>query len=151
VSDPLAVLPLDKAKLHLNIPPTSTTNDVELEEDFIPPAAERVERHLGRELVPDAMSGSERLAVKVVLAEYWRTQRVSTGRGGFGGGGASGAALEADSDPAGAAPLRRRLVDLLGPGADDVGSGSGAGPVGSFPPAESWPDPAVVRRGWWQW
>lgn len=150
MSAPLEVLPLEKAKLHLNIPSTSTQNDDELRDDFIPPAVERVERHLGRELVPAEMTGSERLAVRVVLAEYWRTQRVSTGRGGYGGGGASGAALEADSDPAGAAPLRRRLIDLLGPAADDAtGAGGGLAPRGSFPLPQPWPDPAARVLPWW--
>lgn len=133
----LDVLPLDKAKLYLNIPPTATQNDDELRDDFIPPAVERVERHLGRALVPAEMTGSERLAVKLVLAEYWRTQRAKVGRG-VSGGGTSGAAIESDSGPGGMAAIKTRLTDLLGPPAAEAGSG----PVGSFPAAQAWPDPA---------
>lgn len=138
----LDVLPLDVAKRYLNIPLDRTTDDVELSEDFIPPAVERVERHLGRPLVDVASTtATERLAVKVVLGAYWRTQRVGMGRSGsYGGGGASGAALEADSDPAGAAPLRARLTDLLGESAED--EALTPAPIGCFPPAAAWPDPA---------
>lgn len=144
----LDVLPLDVAKRYLNIPLDRVADDAELEEDFIPPAVQRVSEHVGRDLVDAALcTPLERLAVKVVLAAYWRTQRVSMGRGAsYGGGGASGAALEADSDPAGVAPLRRRLTDLLGEPAV-----VGAGPRGSFPPPLPWPDEAGRRWpvAWW--
>lgn len=134
----LDVLPLDKAKRFLNIPLNRTEDDEELVEDFIPPAVQRVGDHVGRTLVDAAScTPSERLALGMVLTAYWRTQRAN--RGGRGGG-ASAAALEADSDPAGPAPLRRRLTDLLGEPASASGSESGA-PRGSFPPAQPWPDP----------
>lgn len=141
---PLDVLPLPAAKEYLNIPAASTVNDTELA-GFVPAAVERVERHLGRTLVSAATStASEVLAVKVVLGEYWRTQRVrAKGGGAYGGGGASGAAIEADSGPAGAAPLRVRLTELLG---DEV-SEPGEGPRGSFPAPSRWPDPAE-RVAW---
>lgn len=143
----LDVLPLEKAKRYLNIPLAQTQHDDELEQDFIPPAVERVQRHLGRTLVDEtSTSGSERLALKMVLGEYWRTQRVAAGRGRISGGGASGTAIEADSGPAGEAPLRVRLTDLLGEEAPDQHTS----PRGTFPPACGWPDPAavgtVVRR-----
>lgn len=131
----LDVLPLPAAKEYLNIPAASTVNDTELA-GFIPAAVERVERHLGRPLIDAATStASEVLAVKVVLGDFWRTQRVRAGRS-FGG--ASSSAVEADSGPAGMAPLRVRLSDLLG---EEV-SEPGEIPRGSFPAASRWPDPA---------
>lgn len=139
------MLPLEKAKWYLNIPAERTTDDDELTE-FIAPAVQRVGQHVGRELVDEqSCTPLELLAVKVVLGAYWRTQRVNMGRGGSYGGGVSGSALEADSDPAGVAPIRRRLIDLLGDPADD-GTGQAAAPQGCFPPAESWPDPAYRGR-----
>lgn len=141
---PLEVLPLPAAKEYLNIPAASVVNDAELA-GFVPAAVERVERHLGRTLVDAATStASEVLAVKVVLGEYWRTQRVRA-RGGAMGGGQTGAAIEADSGPAGVAPLRVRLTELLG---DEV-SEPGEGPRGAFPAASRWPDPA--ERVWGVW
>lgn len=142
----LDVLPLAAAKEHINFraPQDQGQNDAEILE-MIPAAAERVERHLGRP--PSAGSFSERLAVKVVFAEYWRTQRgSSTTRGSRGGGGASGAAIEADSGPAGAAPLTSRLTELLGDPVQEAGDA----PRGSFPEPQRWPDPAWVGLvSWW--
>lgn len=136
------VLPLAAAKRYLNIPLSSTVNDDELEEEFIPPAVERVGRHLGRSLIDaDEVTPSELLACKVVLGEYWRTQRF---RRGGGAGGPSGAAIEADTGPAGAAPITNRLTELLGPPADREETK----PTGSFPPATAWPDPAMPCAAW---
>jgi hypothetical protein len=141
----LDVLPLAKAKRYLNIPAERTTDDEELAE-FIGPAVQRVGEHVGRELVDEqSCTPLELLAVKVVLGAYWRTQRVNMGRGGSYGGGVSGSALEADSDPAGAAPIRRRLIDLLGEPADD-GKAPHTAPQGNFPSPEPWPDPAQRGR-----
>ncbi|TAK32339.1 MAG: hypothetical protein EPO40_03150 [Myxococcaceae bacterium] len=134
-----AVLNLADAKIYLNIPAARTADDVELG-GFIPPAEARVARHLGRPPVADAPL--EVLAVKVVLGEYWRTQRA----GRRGGGGNAAAATEADSGPAGTASLKVRLTELLG---EPAAAGGGVpAPVGSFPPAECWPDPAQGRTVW---
>jgi len=141
----LDVLPLDAAKRYLNIPLANTIDDGELTE-FIGAAVQRVERHLYGEdsdgnpnehLDPDALSALQVLAVKVVLAEYWRTQRFKTARAG---GGASGTAIEADSGPAGLASLRVKLTELLGPAADDEAAAALA-PTGEYPPVLAWPDP----------
>lgn len=137
----LDVLPLDAAKRYLNIPLANVLDDGELTE-FIGAAVQRVERHLFGEssdvhLDPDAVSPLQVLAVKVVLAEYWRTQRYKTARAG---GGASGTAIEADSGPAGLASLPVKLTELLGPAADDA-SGGALAPVGEYPPVQAWPDP----------
>jgi len=61
-----------------------------------------------------SVTAAEKLAVKVVLAEYWRTQRVEVAANAARGY-ASGVALEADAGPAGTAPLKVRLAELLGP------------------------------------
>jgi hypothetical protein len=137
----LDVLPLDAAKRYLNIPLANTIDDGELTE-FIGAAVQRVERHLFGEnsaehLDPLAVSALQVLAVKVVLAEYWRTQRYKTARAA---GGSSGTAIEADSGPAGLASLQVRLTELLGPPADGASGGVPA-PVGEYPPVQAWPDP----------
>ncbi len=144
----LDVLPLAAAKEHINFRPPQDQgqNDAEILE-MIPAAVERVERHLGRTL-SDAVTASfsERLAVKVVFATYWQTQRGTTTRGSRGGG-ASGTAIEADSGPAGAAPLTSRLTELLGDAAQEAGDA----PRGSFPEPEPWPDPVRVgTTAWWR-
>ncbi len=142
----LDVLPLQVAKRFLNIADARTEHDTELLADFIPPAVERVERHLfgtdstGQPLShldPGSVTATQLLACKVVLAAYWRTQRARSPSGGYGAGG--GAGME-DSDPAGMAPLRRRLIDLLGPPAED-GPDARLDPRGSFPDPSCWPDP----------
>jgi hypothetical protein len=63
-----------------------------------------------------SVTAAEKLAVKMVLAEYWRTQRVEVAANSARGY-ASGVALEADAGPAGTAPLKIRLQELLGPAA----------------------------------
>lgn len=141
----LDVLPPAKAKEFVQIPAAVTSLDDELVE-FIGAAVERVERHLGRALDPAAVTFSELLAAKMVLGEYWRTQRATRGGRGSYGGGASGAAIEVDADPAGMAPLRLRLTELLGEPAPTSG---GLVPSGSFPAAAGWPDPARVARPPW--
>lgn len=144
----LDVLSLVKAKAYLNV--RSGEDDVELAE-FISAAVERVERHLagpagiGVTLTDAAtVTALQLLAVKAVLGEYWRTQRVRIGRGTAA---STAAAVEADSGPGGAASLRSRLTELLGPPFDGTGASPPA-PVGSFPPPRSWPDPPVVRCYW---
>lgn len=146
----LDILPIDKAREYLNIR-TPELNEVELAE-FIAAAVERVERHLagdagvGSTLVTaETTSALQLLAVKAVLAEYWRTQRARIGRGAAGG--STAAAVEADTGPAGAAALRMRLEDILGPPFDGAGSDPPR-PAGSFPLAAPWPDPARLR---WEW
>lgn len=139
-----AVLSLRDAKDYLN--KISPVSDEELRL-MLPAAVERVERHVGRDLTGAThVSASEILAVKLVLAEYWRTQRARTGRG-VGGGGASGVAIESDSGPGGMAAIKTRLTDLLGPPAAEVGSG----PSGCFPDPQPWPDPAALPPGRWAW
>ena len=147
----LDVLPLVDAKRYLNIPLARAEDDAELA-GFVPAAVQRVERHLWGESSTqqledlDVVSPLQLLAVKVVLGEFWRTQRLRTARAGSG---ASGTAIDADSGPAGLASLRTRLTELLGPPADGKGSDP-AEPVGSFPPALPWPDPVVpVSARWW--
>jgi len=131
----LGVLSLADAKEHLN--KISPVSDEELRL-MLPAAVERVERHTGRALSgATQVTASEVLAVKLVLAEYWRTQRAKVGRG-VSGGGASGVAIESDSGLGGMAAIKTRLTDLLGPPAAEAG----AAPVGSFPAAQPWPDPA---------
>ena len=149
----LDVLPLEKAKRHLNIPLATTTDDAELVE-FIEAAVARVDRHLftgperdtGRSLGDgnEPVTPLRLLAVKAVLAEYWRTQRVRSARGG---GGTSAAVIEQNSGPGGMASLRARLTDLLGPPVpDDNPTASAAGaPRGDFPAPQPWPDPARTR------
>jgi len=137
----LDVLPLDAAKRYLNIPLANTIDDGELTE-FIGAAVQRVERHLVGEdsdehLDPDAVTPLQVLAVKVVLAEYWRTQRYKTARAA---GGASATAIDADSGPAGLASLQVKLTELLGPPADGASGGVPA-PVGEYPLVQAWPDP----------
>lgn len=138
----LDVLPLEVAKEYLNI--TSDRQDDELT-GFIPAAVLRVVRHTGHNLDTAAdASPLELLACKVVLADFWRTQRVAApGRGGYGGG-SSGAAIEADSGIGGEAPLRVKLTELLGPPAatGDVRPE----PVGCFPQPQPWPDPPFAVR-----
>lgn len=149
----LDVLPLDAAKRYLNIPLAVTNDDDELTE-FIGAAVQRVERHLYGEdsagnpkehLDPAALSALQVLAVKVVLAEYWRTQRYKTARAA---GGVSGTAIEADSGPAGLASLQVRLTELLGPPADGE-SGGVLSPVGEYPEAPAWPDPPFPAGCLW--
>ena len=143
----LAVLSLDQAKLHVNIPLDRVENDAELI-GHIAAAVERVERHLGRPLTvaPELVSASELLACKVVLAEYWRPQRA---RGGRSYGQASSAAAAADSGPGGLASLTARLTELLGRAAS-AGSTRSTPPRGTFPAAQPWPDPAgAARMGMW--
>lgn len=144
----LDVLSLDDAKRYLNIPLANTVDDAELTE-FIAAAVQRVERHLFGEnsdehLDPDALSALQVLAVKVVLAEFWRTQRFKTARAA---GSASGTSIEADTGPAGLASLRARLTELLGPPVDGAAGGVPA-PVGEFPPPVDWPDPALPAVRW---
>lgn len=139
----LGVLSLADAKEHLN--KISPVSDEELRL-MLPAAVERVERHTGRPLAgATQVTASEVLAVKLVLTEYWRTQRAKVSRG-VSGGGASGTAVESDSGPGGMAAIKTRLTDLLGPPAAEPGSA----PVGSFPAALPWPDPAGcwARSAW---
>lgn len=149
----LDVLPLVAAKRYLNI--KNDEWDDELEQDFIPPAVERVERHIAGQAgvgvtltaAADA-TATQILAVKMVLGEYWRTQRTAAGRGGFGG--TSAAQVDADTGPAGTASLRSRLTDMLGPPADsDDLDGPVPSPTGAFPPAQRWPDPPPRYAGRW--
>jgi hypothetical protein len=147
------VVSLADAKLHLNKELGRSVDDEELR-GMLPAAVRRVDRHLftpaqraAGETLADAVEvlPEQRLAVLTVLTEFWRTQRTrSYGGAGYGSGGAAGAsgtAIEADSGPAGAAPLTVRLTDLLGPAAADETDARGA-PQGSFPEAQPWPDPA---------
>lgn len=146
----LDVLPLDQAKKHVNAKLDVTTDDDEMKA-FIPAAVERVDRHLfteaeraaGRSLANpgEQVTASRQLAVKVVFAEYWRTQRGRSARASVGA--MSAAAVETDSGPAGVASLRLRLTELLGPAAAESGS---TPPSGSFPPPAAWPDPARTWR-----
>lgn len=149
----LDVLPLDQAKKHVNTELAITTDDAEMTA-FIEAAVERVDRHLwteaeretGRSLTAagEPVTPSRRLAVMVVFAEYWRTQRPRGARSG--GAAVSVAAVEADSGPAGVASLTSRLTELLGPAAE---SSSGTAAVGSFPAALPWPDPALPAGRQW--
>lgn len=139
------VLPLPTAKQHLNKRSDDTVDDLELL-GMIDAAVERVERHVGPGVLGTPATGLQLLAVKAVLAVYWRTQRVR--RTGGGQGGASGAAIELDTAPGGAAPIRAVLTDLLGPPVDG-GVDTPPAPVGAFPPAQGWPDPALPLAVVW--
>jgi uncharacterized phage protein (predicted DNA packaging) len=142
----LDVLPLDVAKRYLNIDAGTTAHDDELADDFIPPAVARVERHVGRTFTDyESVGPLERLALKMVLAEFWRTQSVSATRSYNGSVGQQ--SYDADSDPAGTAPLRVRLEELLGEEAPQE-TASVSSPQGSFPEPSPWPDPAERGRCW---
>lgn len=120
----LDVLPLDEAKRYLN--KSSDIDDDELT-GFIAAAVERVERHVGGSIEPP--TASQLLATKVVLGEYWETQRVAAA------GPTPVYANSVDDDgPTGTAPLSVRLAEILG----DASSES---PSYSFPSAQPWPDP----------
>lgn len=120
----LDVLPLDEAKKYLN--KSTDTDDDELT-GFIAAAVERVERHVGGSIEPP--TASQLLATKVVLGEYWETQRVAAA------GPTPVYANSVDDDgPTGTAPLSVRLAEILG----DALSES---PSYSFPSAQPWPDP----------
>lgn len=134
----LDVLSVEDAKAYLN--ERTTAHDDELAR-FIGAAVARVEKHLGRSLVDAAeVTPLEQLAVEMVLADYWRTQRTSAStRGGY-----VSPPYEGDDGPGGVASLRVRLTDLLGePAAEKAGAGSA--PQGSFPAPAAWPDPADRR------
>lgn len=149
--DAIDVLPLPTAKQHLNIRTENTVEDLELIE-MIGAAVERVERHTGPGVLAAPAAGLQLLAVKAVLAVYWRTQRVRR-TGGAGQGGASGAAIELDNAPGGAAPIRAILTDLLGPPVEGGVDDDTPSPLGSFPLPLPYPDPAFApvlvrpRRG----
>jgi hypothetical protein len=149
---PLDVLPVAAAREYLNI--RRTDDDAELAE-FIAAAVERVERHIAGDAgvgstltTAEDATALQLLAVKAVLADYWATQRVRVSRGTYGGG--TAAAVEADTGPDGAASLRARLTELLGPPAGD-GGGAPPAPTGSFPPGRLWPDPPRVWGRVWPW
>lgn len=138
---PLDVLPVEKAKEHLNRQNIGQPGGEDELKDMIGAAVERVERHLGR--FPDPASFAQVLACKVVLADYWRTQqpRVAS-RQGYGGGSMG---PEDDTPTSGASTLTK-LTALLGPPADDAGSSS----QGLFPPPRAFPDPVepAGRHPW---
>lgn len=129
----LDVLPLAQAKDHLNIPSDNVDNDAELTR-MIGAAVERVERHVGRTLTDQAScSASQILASKVVLADYWITQRPENGPppGWMTGGN--------DDTPGYVVPLRERLVEILG----QPSNAAGGAPTYAFPDAAPWPDPPL--------
>lgn len=149
------VISLADARAYLNKLGGGAADEDELR-TMLAAAVERVDRHLysaadraaGRTLnVEPVITESQVLAVKMVLAEFWRTQRARLGGRPTGMGTAAGA-MDSDSGPAGVAPLTVRLTDLLG-----LPSGGGdavPAPVGSFPVAQPWPDPAN-RVSWGIW
>lgn len=150
------VISLGDARAYLNKLGGTAADEDELR-TMLAAAVERVDRHLysraerdsGRTLAAEpVISESQVLAVKMVLAEFWRTQRARLGGRGAGMA-AAAAAIDSDAGPAGTAPLTVRLADLLGPplGAD---AGGVPQPVGSFPPACGWPDPAD-QVTWGRW
>jgi hypothetical protein len=142
---PTDVLSVQKAKDHLNaLNITEPGGEGELA-DMIGAAVGRVERHLGRSLEPGPATGVELLACKVVLAEYWRTQRPgAAGRRVYG----AQAAGAQETGPVSGAPIEVKLEDLLGPPADDAASS----PQGSFPPPVPYPDPILpLFRGRAPW
>lgn len=133
----LEVLPLAKAKEHLNRTEVRQPGEEGELIDMIGAAVERVERHLGRYPQPGKIL--EQLACKVVLAEYWETQRPDQGRStGYPGAGGP----DSDDGPTSQKSIRVKLIELLGPPAAEDGSS----PQGLFPPPRSWPDP--VDRAW---
>lgn len=131
----LDVLPLDKAKEHLNREKIRQPGDEEELVDFIGAAVERVTRHLGR--FPEVGSVSEQLACKVVLAEYWKTQRPSTVRTSY-----PTAAGEVDDGPTSGVSIGAKLAELLGPAKADAGGTA----QGLFPNPLAWPDPIEPLR-----
>ncbi|MBN9791290.1 hypothetical protein DMP17_22165 [Pseudonocardia sp. TMWB2A] len=135
---PLDVLPLEKAKQHLNRTVNRQPGEEDELIDMIGAAVDRVERHLGR--FPVVGKVIEQLACKVVLAEYWETQRPDTGRTGYPG--ASGP--DSDDGPTSQKSIRVKLTELLGPPAADTGGS----PQGLFPPPRAWPDPVDQVARW---
>lgn len=132
----LEVLPLAKAKEHLNRTEVRQPGEEGELIDMIGAAVERVERHLGRYPQPGKIL--EQLACKVVLAEYWKTQRPSTVRTSA----YPTAAGEVDDGPTSGVSITAKLTELLGP----PSGGSGGSPQGLFPSPLAWPDP-VERPG----
>ncbi|QJY46659.1 head-tail connector protein [Pseudonocardia broussonetiae] len=147
----LDVLSVAEAREYLNIRLSFDASKTAEMEGFIAAAVRRVDRHLfggdGRSLAddPDAVEPEQSLAVRVVLADYYRPQsRAATV--------ATGPTVE-DVGVGGRAPLGARLTELLGPPAADVSesavaAATASGPQGSFPAPMAWPDPApcwVVR------
>lgn len=134
--EPLDVLPVDKAKEHLNREKIRQPGEDEELVDFIGAAVDRVARHLGR--YPAVGKVIEQLACKVVLAEYWKTQRPSTVRTSA----YPTASGEVDDGPTSGVSITAKLTELLGP----PSGGSGGSPQGLFPSPLAWPDP-VERPG----
>lgn len=123
---PLDVLPLAEAKEHLNkVTNAQPGGDDELIE-MIGAAVERVQEHLGGRELTAAAGFSERLACKVVLADYWKTQRPTIG-GRQPYGGQAGFAQE--DGPTSGASLMAKLTAILGPA---VSAASNL-PIGRFP------------------
>ncbi|MEV1295782.1 head-tail connector protein [Pseudonocardia sp. NPDC049635] len=137
MAQPLEVLPLDKAKEHLNREKIRQPGEDDELEEFIGAAVDRVSRHLGRPADPSRPL--DVLAAKVVLAEYWKTQRPAAGRSSTYTGHVN---PNADDGPTSGASIRVKLTDLLGPAAPDAGSA----PQGLFPPPQAWPDPIQGLR-----
>lgn len=147
------VISLSDVRDYLNKATTGAQPDEDELRTMMAAAVERVDRHLfsqaerdgGRTLATEAViTQSQVLAVKVVLAEFWRTQRARLGGGrGQMGISTAGAVAEMDNGPSGSASLTLRLTDLLGDPADG-GDGVPA-PMGSFPESCDWPDAA---RAW---
>lgn len=126
-----SVVSLADARAHLNVTIGRTVDDEELRPVLLA-SVERVERHLGFDLVGQP-TASQRLAVLEVLGELWtRSQRARFGgarpTAGYGG-------QQAD-DGGGWLPLERRLTDLLG---EAVIPTKGA-PQGCFPAPLGWPE-----------
>lgn len=138
------VISLTDARLYLNKLGAGAVDEDELR-TMIAAAVGRVDRHLGRSLLDaTSVTESEVLAVKAVLAEFWRTQRSRFGGRSNVGMPTTAAAIDLDAGPAGGASLRAKLTDLLG---EPAASGGGvAAPTGSFPSPCEWPDPAARVR-----
>lgn len=138
------VISLTDLRDYLNKSGTGTAATAEEGElrDLLGAAVERVERHTGTTLAADGqITQLQVLAVKLVAADFWRTQRARSASRVA----AAPQAIDADSSPYGTAPLEVRLTELLGPAVS--GKGSALPPVGVFPDVAEWPDTPLILDG----
>lgn len=130
----LDVLPLTKAKEHLNREKLREPGGDDELIDWIGAAVRLVAEHLGRP--PEPGHPLHLAAAKVALAEMWKTQRPG-GRTGYAGQ----VGPNADDGPTSGASIESKLAVFLGPKVRGVSV-----PLGLFPAPTPWPDPIERAR-----